>query len=141
MSLILKNSTSSQFPPGGYPFTDPKTGRKFNGWEGTPQMIAVKVAEHRRANPSLYPDGAGQDINGIIQEIFAQKFKVMPWLFRGQPDQGPGAYPSQPATEPVTIRGEKCSCGATEFTPEYCKTCSGSRVVGMKCKSCGKAVK
>ena len=139
MSLRLKNASASQFPPGGWPFTDPKTGRKFNGWEGTPQMIAVKVVEHRRANPSLYPDGAGQDVNAIIQEIFAQKVKAMPWLFTGFPDQGPGAYPSQPAPASVSIRGEKCSCGATEFKPVYCPTCSGRRIIGYTCASCGKS--
>lgn len=136
--LTLKNSSSSQFPPGGYPFIDPKTGMKFNGWEGSPQMIAVKVAEHRRGNPTFYPDGAGQDTNGIIQEIFAQKMKSMPWLFVGQPDQGPQPYPSEPASQAVTILGDKCGCGSTEYEPIYCPTCSGKRITGYKCKSCGR---
>lgn len=138
MSLTLKNATASQFPAGGWPFEDPLTKRKFNGWEGSPQMIAVKVAEHRRGNPTFYPDGKGQDVGGIIQEIFAQKVKVAPWLFTGHPDRDV-AYPSQPKGSPVTIRGEKCSCGATEFEPVYCPTCSGRRITGYKCRSCGKS--
>lgn len=138
MSLRLKNATASQFPQGGWPFEDPLTKRKFNGWEGTPQMIAVKVAEHRRANPQLYPDGKGQDLNSIVQEIYAQKVRVMPWLFTGYPDKNP-AYPSQPAAKAVVIKGEKCTCGATEFKPVYCPTCSGRRITGYVCASCGKA--
>lgn len=138
MSLRLKNATASQFPRDGWPFEDPITKRKFNGWEGSPKMIAEKVAEHRRGNPKLYPNGAGQNINEIVQEIFAQKVKVMPWLFQGYEDKLP-VYPSQQPAKPVTIKGDKCSCGATEFEAIYCPTCSGRRVTGYKCKSCGKA--
>lgn len=137
MSLQLKNATASQFPQGGWGFTDPKTNRKFNGWEGTPQMIAVKVAEHRRANPSIYPNGEGQDLNGIIQQIYEQKMKTAPWLFVGQPDKDPAQPQTQAAT--VTIVGQKCSCGATEFKPVYCATCSGRRITGYTCASCGKS--
>jgi hypothetical protein len=137
MSLQLKNATASQFPPSGWPFSDPKTGMKFNGWEGTPQMQAVKIAAHRRANPKFYPDGAGQDSNAIIQELYQQKFSSAPWLFVGQPDKDPAQGQSQGAT---IIIGEKCSCGSTEWIPEYCKTCSGRRVIGRKCASCGRTV-
>ncbi len=138
MSLKLKNASASQFPPEGWPFTDPKTGMRFNGWEGTPQMIAVKIQAHRAANPKFYPDGAGQDANAIIQEIFMQKVQRMPWLFSGYPDKDP-SYPSQPVARETIVKGAACSCGCTEFIAEYCKTCSGARIVGRKCKSCGKA--
>ncbi len=137
MSLVLKNATASQFPPQGWPFTDPRTGMKFNGWEGSPPMQAVKIAAHRRANPHKWPDGEGQDTNGIVQELYAQKFASMPWLFVGQPDKDPTYRPNREATS-VTISGEKCSCGATEFKPVYCKTCSGKRITGYTCASCGK---
>ncbi len=133
--LRLKNATASQFPQGGWPFTDPRTGMKFNGWEGSPMMQAVKIAAHRGANPSKWPDGTGQDLNSIVQELYAQKFSVMPWLFLGQPDKDP-SYPSNPAT--VLVNGEKCSCGNTQFTPIYCATCSGKRITGYKCSGCGK---
>ncbi len=137
MSLRLKNSTSSQFPPDGYPFVDAKTGMKFNGWEGNPQSQAVRIAAHRAANPRHYPDGAGQDVNGIIQELFEQKAKKMPWIFVGFADQHPAQpYPNNTAT--VIVNGEKCSCGNTQFTPIYCATCSGKRITGYKCASCGK---
>lgn len=140
MSLRLKNSTSSQFPPDGYPFVDAKTGMKFNGWEGNPQSQAVRIAAHRAANPRHYPDGAGQDVNGIIQELFEQKSKKMPWLFVGFPDQHPAQpYPSaQSSPSQVANTDQACECGCKEVVLTYCPTCSGRRVTSSKCKSCGK---
>ncbi len=138
MSLRLKNTTASQFCRDGWPFTDPKTGMRFGGMEGSPPMQAVRIAAHRAANPRLYPAGEGQDTNAIIQEIYAQKVQVMPELFVGYPDKNP-AYPSQPAQRETIVKGAACSCGGTEFIAEYCRTCSGNRIIGRKCKSCGKA--
>ncbi len=138
--LVLKNSQQSQFPPfGGWSFVDGKTGQRFNGWEGDQFAIARKVIEHRKANPKIYEPGTEGDVNSVVQQIFQQKHAQAPWLFRGNPDQGPGAYPSQPAARETIVKGAACSCGCTEFIAEYCKTCSGARIVGRKCKSCGKA--
>ncbi len=138
MSLKLKNASASQFPENGWPFTDPRTGMKFPGWEGSPDMQSVKIAAHRAANPKLWPNGEGQDRGGIIQELFAQKVRTHPYLFVGYPDKDP-SYRSQPEARETIVKGSACSCGCTEFIAEYCRTCSGNRIVGRKCKSCGKA--
>ncbi len=138
--LVLKNSQQSQFPPfGGWSFVDGKTGQRFNGWEGDQFAIARKVIEHRKANPKIYEPGTEGDVNSVVQQIFQQKHAQAPWLFRGEPDQGSGAYPSATQTQEQTIRGERCTCGSVEYEPVYCKTCSGKRIVGTKCKSCGKS--
>ena len=140
MTLSLKNPKSSQFPPSGWNFSDPKTGMSFNGYQGSPEMIAVKVAEHRRANPKFYPGNEGQNVQNIVQEIYAAKHAKMPWLFRGEPDLNTAAaYPSQPDNAPVAKTSAACSCGATEVKPVYCPTCSGKRVTGYTCIGCGKS--
>ena len=134
MSLQLKRP-SDQFPPGGFGFKDARTGMMFNGYEGTPAMTAVKVIAHREANPSLYPRSEGHwfSVDGIVQEIFEQKYATMPWLFIGGPDD-PGLPTPQPRS--LTAKGV-CVCGATETEPVYCKTCGGQKVVNYKCKACG----
>ena len=137
--LILKNSTASQFPGnGGWGFICPRTGNRFNGWEGNWEHIARKVIKFREDNPKTFTAAEVGDLNSVVQEIFKQKHATMPWLFRGEPNQDSGAYPSATQTQEQTIHGEKCSCGATTFKPRFCTTCSGKRIVGYTCSSCGK---
>ena len=140
MSLVLKNSRSSQFPPGGWNFTNEKTGMKFNGWEGDQFYIARKVIEHRKANPKIHVAGSEGDINSVVQEIFEQKSKSHPWLFVGFADQHPAqAYPSAQSSPSQTANTDQaCECGCKEVVLTYCPTCSGRRVTSSKCKSCGK---
>jgi len=139
--MLSLKKPSNQFPDGGgWGFVDPKTGMKFNGYEGSPQMIAVKIAAHRAANPKLYPNGHGQNPESIVQEIYQQKADKMPWLFRGFPDKNPAAaYPSAPDNAPVAKTSAACSCGATEVKPVYCQVCSGRKVTGYTCIGCGKS--
>lgn len=132
MSLYLKNENIG-LPSGGFPFKDPKTGMLFNGYEGTAQMIAVKVMAHRDANSALYPNGSG-GLDAIVQEIYAQKNAQMPWLFVGGPDD-PGLPPTITASTGAV--GGICVCGATEVDPIYCPTCGGQRITGYKCRACG----
>ena len=134
MSLQLKNPNAG-FPPGGFPFQDPKTGMIFNGYEGNAEMIAVKVSAHRQANQKLYPEGGG-DVGGIVQEIFSQKNAQMPWLFSGGPDD-PGMPPTAQVSASAGGPGGSCVCGATETDPIYCPTCGGQRITGYKCRACG----
>jgi len=134
---LLQPKTSNQFPEGGYGFVDSRTGFKVNGWEGTPQMHAVKIRDHRRANPKHYPPGEPQwfDTASIIQEIYGQKVKTHPHLFRGYADTVQTV--SSPA--PLTTVGPevKCKhCGSSKFKPIYCLSCGGNRVKGWKCESC-----
>lgn len=141
MIYQLKSSNSA-FPPQGWPFTDPKTGFKCNGWEGTPQMHATKIIANRRANPSFYPTGEAKwfDPASVVQEIYAQKAATHPHLFKGFPDAH-----IVPRAERIVSRviapTVKCSCGAGDFEPILCKTCGGRRIVGYKCKACGKELK
>lgn len=147
MSLRLKCPTC-QFPPaskgdkGGFGFTDPRTGRVWTGYEGTPEMHARNIIVHRRGNPHIYDPNEAHwfDPFYVVQEVYQQKFKTSPWLFVGQPDQEPivtQRAASSPMPEIPSNMGP-CSCGATKVNPIYCPTCGGNKVTGYKCAGCGK---
>lgn len=142
MIYQLKKPQVNQFPHGGWPFRDERTGFTCKPHEGTPAMHAVKIIAHRRANPQHYPRNESKwfDQASVIQEVYAQKAKTHPQLFIGFPDAV-----IVPRAEIVINPGRgpqsECSCGAKTFEPIYCKTCAGKRVTGYKCKNCGKEVK
>lgn len=143
MSLLqLKNANATQFPSGGgWGFIDPKTGFKCVGYEGTPQMHAAKIISHRRANPKFYPPGEAHwfDPNSVIQEIYQQKFKTHPHLFKGY-GNAPVANTQRAAVVQISPT-VLCSCGSNDFTPIRCLTCGGHRITGYKCAKCGKELK
>jgi hypothetical protein len=139
MTLKLKNPQAGQFPPGGWPFRDPRTGWNVAGvkaYEQDYSLLATKIIDNRKSNPHLYPpnDPKFFDHNSVVQEIFAQKYVTNPGLFVG----GTPA-PIQPK-KPVTTLSPTTTCpkcGGTNFEPTYCPTCGGRRINGYKCKSCG----
>lgn len=135
MKLTLKTPNGS-FPPGGFPFTDPRTNKVWNGYEGTPAMHAVNIILHRRANSAIYPASEPQwfDKASVIQEILAQKFATHPHLFNGQPDKGPTIKAPAPK---VADPGVCPNCQSTAFEVVYCAICSGRRITGFKCSACG----
>ena len=134
MLLALK-LPNGDFPPGGFPFVDPRTQRVWNGYEGTADMHAASIIIHRRANPNIYPPSEGHwfDKQSVIQEIFQQKFKTHPYIFRGQPE------PNQAVKliQPKGVMGVCPQCQGTRFETQYCPTCSGKRITGYKCLDCG----
>lgn len=137
MSLRLKKPSNS-FPHNGWPFKDPKTGFICNGYEGTPEMHAVKIIAHRRANPHIYPPSEAHWFNQIAvrEEILVQKHATNPELFVGEPDKA--ITVKVRAAKTVDTPGSTCTCGALDWEPTYCKTCSGKKVNGFKCRKCGK---
>lgn len=141
MTLLQLKQSNGGFPQGGFPYQDPRTGFKCNGWEGTPQMHAVKIIQHRRANPKFYPPAEGQwfDTSAVVQEIYQQKALTHPHLFRGYPDKSPATVSNQRST-PMISPTLICSCGSNEFTAVKCLTCGGSRIKSWKCTKCGREV-
>jgi len=140
MILQLKNPNGA-FPHNGWPFKDAKTGFICKGYEGTPAMHAVKIIAHRRANTHIYPRDESKwfDQQSVIQEIYAQKAATHPHLFKGHPD-----VQITPQADRIVSRvlapTNQC-CGANEFEEILCRTCGGRKVVGFKCKKCGKELK
>jgi hypothetical protein len=127
MNLVEKNPQNPYPANGGYGFKDPRTGREFNGLHSSARDTALKIIEHRRGNPHIYHPGESQWFDGdqVRQEIYQQKFQTMPELFIGFGEQ------------PKSATDQKCSCGEQDWETEYCKGCSGKRVVGYKCRKCG----
>lgn len=137
--LRLKNP-AQQFPAGGFGFIDPRTKRVFNGMEGTGPMQAVKIIEHRRSNPTIYPVGEWQWFNQeeVIQEVYRQKHASMPELFVGYDAALRPSNPEPYRPQIASPAGLKCVCGSVTFKPNYCQTCAGSRINSWSCTVCGK---
>lgn len=113
-------------PPGGFPFTDPKTNRKWVGFEWNWDLLAKDIIKHRHDNPHIYARDVAESFNynSVVQEIFRQKFATHPDIFSGHG----GEVKSSNACR---------VCGATEEEPIFCPTCSGQRVIGTRCLKCG----
>ena len=138
MILKLKNP-NAPFPQGGWPFKDPKTGFSVNGYEGTPTMHAPKIIAHRRANPHVYPSQQYHwfDEQSVIQEIYQQKLATHPHLFRGFADKTV-EIKTKATNKRVEQPSLNCECGALDWKPKYCPTCSGKKLIGWTCGKCGK---
>lgn len=141
MSLLQPKQSNGGFPQGGWPWVDPKTGFKLNGWEGTPQMHAVKIIAHRRANPNHYPPSESHwfDPAAVVQEIYQQKVKTHPHLFKGYSDTPP-IVERKPQTQLMVSPTIICACGSNEYEAIKCMTCGGHRIKGYRCKKCGKEI-
>lgn len=137
MNLQLKQP-NGPFPAGGWPFSDKRTNRAFNGMDYTLDMLVMAVIDHRKRNPNLYPPEQPEPFNRdlVMQEILRQKQTTNPELFVGFVGNGTNGVPVNVA---VSIGAPKfpCTCGKNDWEPTFCPTCSGRRVTGYTCKACG----
>jgi len=121
--------------PGGYPYVDPKTNMRFDGFEagGFYDQVA-KIIQHRSSNPQLYPPGNPEylETNFVanqLDEYQCQRFG------------GDARYCGQTSAEIERAASAQAAgvcqfCGG-ELEQRYCPTCSGQRVIGTRCKKCG----
>lgn len=135
--------------PGGFPFTDPITGRKFDGFDaggGGDQVMRIK--KYRDTNPHIFKDPKWHETDFIWQQVLDQQIQRLGGDRRffmdvgkgpSAPDTSPRRQRTPPAPPPEANLGRCQSCGG-ELEPIYCKTCRGKRVVGTKCKSCRSTV-
>lgn len=141
MGVRLKNP-NSHFPPGGYTFDDPHTAMHFPGEGVDLHSQALKVIEHRKANPHIYkPEDTLQiDLEEVKRQIVIQVCARQPsyCVDEAHPDRPYPHVDPTPKKEVKTFQGKKCAkCGAGEFEPVYCRSCGGSRVQSWKCANCG----
>ena len=130
MSLIRR---TGPFPPGGYPFTDPRTGMKFNGAEATFDQQVNKIIQHRLINPKVYPPDDTQWIT--VPYVAAELDKFQCDRLGNDPRfcTGPAA-----TVQYFKLAGKFCdSCGGT-LAEVLCPTCGGRKVTGWKCQICQK---
>lgn len=133
--LRLKNPNGG-YPPGGWAFHDNRTGLNFDGMSATLEQQELKIIQHRRANPRVYPQSEGNwfERQSVRQEIFQQLHAKSPGLFVGFERQAITKTKFVIGSQPTT----KCTCGESEATPVYCATCGGQKISGWKCVKCGK---
>ena len=132
MSYKLKYRTSD-FPPGGWSFTDPKTGMKLG--DGDFKDVVAAIIKHRQANPKLYPKDNLESFdfatvaNQLDAATCARLKNSSRWCESGEP-------------LPVIVDGlllmimpNKCpKCGCVEGYEIICKSCSGRRRTGFYCR-------
>ena len=130
---LLPQWQGSAWPPGGFPFTDPRTGMKFDAMSGNIDHKVQQVQQHRRANPSVYPNGEGMNPDAIRQEIVDfMCAKNISLCMEGS--VAPTVRPGNPAAIVQTVNCP--SCGKLDATPNFCVTCGGNKVRSWSC-SCG----
>jgi hypothetical protein len=140
MTLQIK-SPNSHFPPGGFNFTDPRTGMKFEVPHNLDNQAAA-VIQHRMANPRVYPENefVHFEPGAVKQEIVNQVCARNPNLCQ---DSAMANTPI-PSQVNVPMSGPKadnkpCVCGSERFDYIFCKTCGGRpKINGYKCRKCGK---
>lgn len=140
MSHKLKNPNGA-WPPSGFPFTDSRTGMKFDGMSADIKLQSLNIIQHRKANPKVYSVAEPQWFNVAMvrQEVVDQICNNNPHLCHGM-DAPSVTHKVPKAANVVAVvpAGKKCyKCGGTEFSPILCRTCGGGKVKGYTCLSCG----
>lgn len=128
--------------PGGYPYTDPRTGRKFDGFDagGAGDQI-MRIAKYRMANPRIFPEPEWADQHFIAKQLLEYQFQRLGnnmkyFVATDGTQSNPIVYaPKTPAAN--VTPPNRCECGAN-MAPVYCKTCSAQRLTGWKCPTCGR---
>lgn len=121
--------------PGGYPYTDPKTGMKFDGFDagGFGDQV-LRIIRHRMANKARYPATEPQ----FLDEAFVANQVDEYQCLRLGNDPRYCQDESQPGINlPAVTADSKCQCGGA-LLPRYCPTCKGQRIIGYICGVCGK---
>jgi hypothetical protein len=142
MILKLSNPTAQQFPAGGWPFKDERTGFIVDGekaFEQTWNGLADKIIRVRLANPHLGPkdDPSWTDRQSVIQEVFRYKAQTHPELFVKV--DGKITTPLPPRAKVAIKSTTKCPyCESQNIEGIRCKTCGGTRIKGYKCLTCQK---
>lgn len=129
--MNLKLKPGVKFSPSGLPFTDPRTGATFDGYQDSISGAVAKIIEHRWRNPIHYPQGEVGHFDPVLvrQEFYRQLYGSRPDLFMPL---------ATPQIQEVEVAPNQChACGSADIEEELCKTCSGRRVIGRKCKTCG----
>lgn len=123
--------------PGGLPFTDPVIPKKhFGGMEVSSEDEQIKrIIAWRTQNKASYPDSKWFDFEMVRLELRAYQTNRL-----GNSRQFFTQGTNSNFGMEIKVSGPSgaCSCGATDASPVFCRTCSRSKVVGYKCNSCGK---
>lgn len=137
MKLISRNPP---FPPGGYPYYDPRTGIRYNGLEGTFDDIMRKIQADRKRNPRVYPPDEEQGkfldlvfIGKSLDEYTCNRLgNSTRWCTDGNGQVINRNY------NLGKIQLTTCPDCNVALQEKICPTCSGHRVIGYVCPKCGR---
>lgn len=122
--------------PGGYPFMDPRTGLKFDGFDAGGFGDQVhRIIKHRSLNPRHYPS---DDLKWLNFEEVCIELEVYQCLRLGGDKRfcvDPDVSEAE-AAKTSHATGICRFCGG-ELKERLCPTCSGHRVIGYQCLKCG----
>lgn len=129
--------TTGEFPPGGFAFNDPVTGKVYRESHYTFEDVVQMVIRNRNANRRLVTDPKQLDAQYVadqISEAICQRLDYNPRYCVGDGVNNQTA--GMPRPTPTVPAGRKCVCGSTDLDVAICQSCGG-KVVGLRCKTCG----
>jgi len=131
-TLISRNVA----PTGGFPFQDPKLGKKYDGYSFDFKGLVSTIIKDRKANPRIYPV---EDTRAFDYDIVAQEVENYIWNnAKPQTRQNYFQDAKPPTTEsPQIVSGKVCEkCNGTNIVDRLCRTCGGRKVIGYTCRDC-----
>src|SRR6478735_2013758 len=127
--MLLPIWTKGSFPPGGFPYTDKRTGHVFDATAGNLDMRVNDVRKHRLANTHIYTDATDFDRDAIRQEIVDFMCAKNPSLCSDVDlSLAPPKAPEAPTPPHPCVQ-----CGSLNLKPEICQSCGGSRAKSWEC--------
>ena len=136
--MKLKSRTGS-FPPGGYQFTDLRTGLKFE--HGDFRDVVGQIISHRMANPRIYPKNEPTwfdfaSVSNEVDEATCTRLNNSPkWCETGE------KLPINTDGLELMLMPNKCAgCGCSHGYQYLCPSCSGRKVLYYICDDCNTIV-
>lgn len=123
------------FPPGGYPFVDGRTGKKFDGSSADLKLQAENVIKHRQANPHVYNPEERKylDKDWVMLEI-------EDFMCKSNPSICGDDLPPRPADPTFATPTQECACGVRDWRAQFCKSCGSGKLQKWVCGGCGNAL-
>lgn len=123
----------TRFPPSGWPFTDGRTGMKFDPNAGDIRERTTQVLNHRRANLHIYPK---DEEGGRFHDRASVAIEIEEFICNMRPELCDNGEIPRPAIDIVETPASTCVCGKVAWVAVLCPTCGGRKVQGYKCSNC-----
>lgn len=131
MSLIQREGP---LVPGGYSFTDPRTGRQFDGMAITFKAQCKLIREHRLANPRVYSPADAKYLN---LEAIANELDIAICQRLGNNPKYCVDMQARAVAAAAAAAPRLCPKCGKPLEPILCKSCGGHKIKGYRCPACG----
>jgi len=123
----------TRFPPGAWPFTDSRTGLRFDANAGDLRDRTTQVITHRKANPHVYPTSEPKYLDRDWVRAEIEEF-----ICAKSPELCTDGTIPKPVINVVTLPEQSCpKCQANSWVAQFCSSCGGGRIESYKCTNCG----